>query len=263
MLSLRTIFTQISKIIPFVRFKTSRIFSSSCREKTSSLTYPVEASPHQKLIIAKALSYSMTNVTRMWALIQAYEYVVARKIPGDFVECGVWKGGNLMLLSDLQAHTGEKRNILGFDTFSGMTEPSSEDYDYRGIRVADLLGQISKIDGGNSIHAMASLEMVQSNLLKNNAQNVKLISGDVANTLRDKSNLPEQISILRLDTDWFESTKIELEILYPLLAPGGVLIIDDYGHYSGARKAVDDYFKFDRPWLHFVDYTCRLMVKKF
>ena len=83
---------------------------------------------------------------------------------------------------------------------------------------------------------MASLEMVQNNLRSNNAQNVRLISGDVAATLLVKNNLPDKISILRLDTDWYDSTKIELEILYPLLAPGGVLIIDDYGHYSGAAK---------------------------
>jgi hypothetical protein len=66
---------------------------------------------------------------------------------------------------------------------------------------------------------------------------------------------------LRLDTDWYESTKIELEILYPLLEPGGILIIDDYGHFSGARKAVDEYFKNKIPFMFHVDYSCRILIK--
>jgi hypothetical protein len=73
--------------------------------------------------------------------------------------------------------------------------------------------------------------------------------------------LPEKISILRLDTDWYESTKIELEILYPLLEPGGVLIVDDYGHFEGAKKAVDEYFCDSKPWMQYVDYSCRLIIK--
>ena len=89
-----------------------------------------------------------------------------------------------------------------------------------------------------------------------------MIQGDVAETLLESKNLPEKIAILRLDTDWYESTRIELERLYPLLEPGGVLIIDDYGHFDGARKAVDEYFKAERPWMHYVDYTCRLILKK-
>jgi O-methyltransferase len=80
-------------------------------------------------------------------------------------------------------------------------------------------------------------------------------------TLLDDANLPVAISLLRLDTDWYESTKIELEILYPRLVLGGVLIIDDYGHFRGAQKAVDEFFTDQHIWLHRVDYTCRLMIK--
>jgi hypothetical protein len=78
----------------------------------------------------------------------------------------------------------------------------------------------------------------------------------------EEKNLPEQISILRLDTDWYTSTKIELEVLYKKLVKGGILIIDDYGHWQGARKAVDEYFKNKNIWLHYVDYTCRYIIKK-
>lgn len=70
--------------------------------------------------------------------------------------------------------------------------------------------------------------------------------------------------MLRLDTDWYESTKIELELLYPLLQKGGILIIDDYGHFKGCGKAVDEYFsKFrTKPRLHYIDYTCRMIIKE-
>jgi len=124
------------------------------------------------------------------------------------------------------------------------------------------MSKTQKIDGEHSIHCFASIDLVKNNLIENNSKNVKLIKGDVAQTLQNPSNLPEKIAILRLDTDWYDSTKIELEILYPLLEPGGVLIIDDYGHFEGARKAIDEYFKTEKPFMHYVDYTCRLIIKK-
>ena len=77
----------------------------------------------------------------------------------------------------------------------------------------------------------------------------------------NKDNLPEKISLLRLDTDFYNSTKIELEILYPKLINDGFLIIDDYGHWKGSRKAVDDYFNNKKPFIHIVDETCRLIIK--
>jgi O-methyltransferase len=89
------------------------------------------------------------------------------------------------------------------------------------------------------------------------------IQGDVAVTLEVPNNLPEGIAVLRLDTDWYESTKKELEILYPRLSVGGVLLVDDYGHWVGAREAVDEYFKRhnNRPFLVYNDNTGRAGVK--
>ena len=66
---------------------------------------------------------------------------------------------------------------------------------------------------------------------------------------------------MRLDTDFYESTKIELEVLYKKLSIGGVLIIDDYGNWLGAKKAVDEFFDKQKPWLHYIDRTCRLLIK--
>ena len=77
-----------------------------------------------------------------------------------------------------------------------------------------------------------------------------------------QDNLPEKISLLRLDTDWYSSTKKELEILYEKVSPGGVIIIDDYGHWGGSKKAVDEFFLNKYVWMHYVDYACRLIIKE-
>src|SRR5690606_24776929 len=87
------------------------------------------------------------------------------------------------------------------------------------------------------------------------------VEGKVEDTI--PATVPDRISLLRLDTDWYESTRHELEHLWPLLQPGGVLIIDDYGHFEGARKAVDEYFldRSDAPLLNRIDYTGRIAIK--
>jgi hypothetical protein len=232
------------------------------RIKSADFAFPSEATPFQKNSILKASKYSITGVNRMWALTRAFEYIQSNAIEGDYVECGVWQGGNLILLAALQDQVAESRVIYGFDTFEGMTEPSQVDRDINGMLASDLLAAAQKIDGDSSIHVFASLDLVNKNLVANNAKNIKLVKGDVAETLLNESNLPKKIAILRLDTDWYESTKVELEVLYPLLQPGGVLIIDDYGHFEGARKAVDEYFKEEIIWMENIDYSCRLIIKR-
>jgi O-methyltransferase len=224
--------------------------------------FPVEFNQFERINIQNAKKYSLTTFERMSALTVACKHVIVKNIPGDFVECGVWKGGNLILMSTINSYTGSKRKIHGFDTFTGMTEPTDIDRDLWGESAKSLLSRSEYKDGTASFHAFASKELVGKILNDNGCFDVNLVEGDVAKTLFLKSNLPSHISILRLDTDWYESTKIELEVLYPLLVPGGILIIDDYGHFSGARKAVDEYFKDDLPFMFHVDYSCRMIIKK-
>jgi hypothetical protein len=223
---------------------------------------PVDCSEFERETILLAKKYSMTPFERLWALTYASNYVRSKKIPGDFVECGVWKGGNLILLSLLNEHYGDDRKIYGFDTFTGMTEPTEYDQNIQGVTAKSALQNSIYKDGEKSTHAFASLDLVKNVLKENKCTNVELVIGDVKDTLQIPENLPNSISILRLDTDWYESTKIELEILYPLLEPGGVLIIDDYGYWSGSRKAVDEYFEGKTTFMFHVDSDCRMIVKE-
>ena len=225
-----------------------------------SKNFPTEIKEEEKEIIELSSKYTMTDTITMWALIQSIKNVIQNKIDGDFVECGVWRGGNLILCQKYFDLQHIKKKIYGFDTFEGMTEPKEIDVDYRNIPASEQYSLFKS--GEKSNLARCSLDETNKNIIETVPKNnIKLIKGRVENTLREEKNLPEKISILRLDTDWYESTKIELEVLYPRLMSGGFLIIEDYGHFKGFRKAVDEYFKDNMPYLHYVNYTCRLIIK--
>lgn len=141
---------------------------------------------------------------------------------------------------------------------------------YRRERIGRRDGRVRRLawrehdDRGQEAAAdRPTLEEVRSNLLGTGypAERVTFVKGRVEDTL--PRVLPGPIALLRLDTAYYESTKRELEQLYPLLVLGGVLIIDDYGHWKGARRAVDEYFAASglRPFLHRIDYTGRLVLK--
>ena len=145
-----------------------------------------------------------------------------------------------------------------------MTAPSGEDIDLENVKAEDVLNTTPKQDG-NNIWCIASLEDVQTNMASTAYPEslINYIRGDVVDTLKHSENIPNKIALLRLDTDWYHSTKAELEVLYPRLVKGGICIIDDYGHWQGARKAVTEYFENQGfyPLLQVTDYTGRLIVK--
>lgn len=204
---------------------------------------------------------TMTSPERLQAVWDSVHYVVANRIPGAFVECGVWRGGSTMMAAlAFQAQSVEDRDLYLFDTFEGMPDWTSEDVDWRG-RSADevMAGQDRET---SRLWAYAGIQEVRKNLASVGypEARVHFVAGKVEDTLPEQA--PEQIALLRLDTDWYESTKHELEHLIPRLAPHGVLIVDDYGHWQGARRAVDEWLAdFDRPvLLTRTDYTGRLAV---
>ena len=220
-----------------------------------------DAGPVHRKIIEVVSAYTYTHPVARWAFIQAIEHIERNKIPGDIVECGVWKGGNLIIAGLMREHLNFERRIWGYDTFAGMTAPGAHDTK-SGFSV-DAEAKFKALTAGNVTDwCFSPIEDVIAAYRENlgNAD-IKLIKGRVEDTLIDPKNLPERISILRLDTDFYDSTKLELEALYPRLESGGVMIIDDYGEWAGSRKAVDEYFGDALPWLHYVNRSVRLAIK--
>jgi O-methyltransferase len=228
-------------------------------EQTSRLA---DLSPEIQLTIGRAQPYTMTSPERLAALCMAAEHVAIHEIRGAFVECGVWRGGSSMAAA--WTFSRLRRNDIDmylFDTFEGMSEPSAEDVDATSGKLAiDLLATNNR---DTEIWAYAPLEDVRKNLESTGypSERFHFIKGMVEETIPRAA--PGDISILRLDTDWYESTKHELVHLFPRLSEGGILIIDDYGAWAGARKAVDEYFAASdlKPFLARIDFTGRIYVK--
>ena len=245
----------VRKILHKIGYKLEKV--------NSKIKLPAEFSYDELNIIKSIEDYTMTGRARIISLRNLYKDVINRNIEGDFVECGVWKGGNLIFIQKLNELYKQERNIYGFDTFKGMTNPSKFDIDHRNNFAKNLLKNTIKKSSVKNIWAYCDIQTVQHNIDKLTKINqIKLIEGDVNDTLNIDKNLPKKISLLRLDTDFYDSTKIELEILYPRLCRGGVLIIDDYGHFKGCKKAVDEFFKHSDIVLHYIDYSARYMIKK-
>jgi O-methyltransferase len=220
-----------------------------------------DANHSERKIINQCNSYTSSTEVAQWAFIQAIKHVDKLHIPGDIVECGVWKGGNLMIADLMKKLIGFDREIWGYDTFAGMTEPS--EFDIKPGFTVNAREKFKTLTKGNSVDwCYVPIEKVAEDLREICGENsIKLIKGDVRETLLDKTLIPQQIAILRLDTDFYESTKMELEKLYPLVPSGGVVIIDDYGIWQGSKKAVDEYFSGNLPWLHYINRGVRLFIK--
>jgi O-methyltransferase len=204
---------------------------------------PSDYDDEAKGIIRAVRPWTMTGHDKMYALIQAVRYVTRHRIPGDVVECGVWRGGSMQAVARTLLAAGDTtRDLHLFDTYEGMPPPSDRDLRRSDERSAEeLLAEESRED--SKVWAVATLDDVKDGFsrLDYPAERVHFVKGKVEDTI--PGHAPEQISILRLDTDWYESTRHELEHLYPRLSPGGVLLLDDYGYWEGAREAVDEFLE--------------------
>jgi hypothetical protein len=229
------------------------------------LTY---ASDADREIVQRALPYSMTGAARMLALVDAVRYCERRGVAGAFAECGVWRGGSVLaMILTLQSMGVDDRPIYLYDTFEGMTEPTEHDVSPIDAPALETWTEARGNDE-RPWDTLFSPEFFQETevrkLLVGTGYPEELLTfvrGPVEETL--PRECPDELALLRLDTDWYESTKHELEHLYPRLAPGGVLVIDDYGHWQGARKATDEYLASIEAHLllHRIDYTARIAIK--
>jgi O-methyltransferase len=197
--------------------------------------------------------YSMTSKERIDSLFESLECIRKNNIDGDLVECGVGQGGNILGMMEYLKFYRVNKKVWAFDTFEGMTAPEAVDVDLHGNKASNTCDTYSC---RTSIERFTQIVSACGDY----KEFLSVVRGDVCETLRIKENLPEKISLLRLDTDWYKSTLIELEKLYPLLSKNGFLIVDDYGHWRGSKKAVDEYFK-NKIKIKKIDYTGILIIK--
>jgi hypothetical protein len=220
-----------------------------------------DLSPADRQIIQRVTPFTMTSLERRASLVGAVDHIVKHRIEGDIVECGVWRGGSMMTIAlALMSRGDTSRHLYLYDTFEGMSEPTEHD---KAVSGELAKSQLDRTKRDQPLWAVSALEDVKANLSATGypPERIHYVRGKVEDTI--PATLPGRIALLRLDTDWYESTRHELQHLYPLLVKGGVLIIDDYGHWQGARQAVDEYFASasEPVFLHRVDYTARLLIK--
>ncbi len=245
----------------FLKYFNYEIISKNSWYKKQE-NYIAEIDKEELEILKKIQKFSMCSISNHWAILQSMKYISSNKVEGDLVEAGVFKGGNLMLLNYFNKKLNMSKKIYAYDTFEGMPD-ENKDYDFD---LKNKSAHESRKEYKNNDWCLASLDEVKMNLEKfdtNYEKNFIFVKGKVEDTLNEKKNIPDKISLLRLDTDFYDSTKKELEVLYPRLQKKGILIIDDYGHWKGSKKAVDDYFKndLDFKFLHRIDYASRLYIK--
>ena len=204
-------------------------------------TMPSHYDAAGKEIVRRVKPRTMTGHEKLYGLILAVRHVEKHKIPGEIVECGVWRGGSMQAaaLTLLEAGSTDRELHL-FDTFEGMPPPTEKDRRPFGKTAEQMLAES---DRGAKVWAVATLDDVRAAMDETGypSEQIHYHPGLVEETVPGEA--PERIAVLRLDTDWYESTRHELYTLYDRLSPGGVLIIDDYGGWEGSRLATEEFLE--------------------
>ncbi|MET0196772.1 MAG: TylF/MycF/NovP-related O-methyltransferase [Rhodococcus fascians] len=226
--------------------------------------FPPDFDEATKATARRVEGYTMTSPEKIYALCHAVRHIVQYDVPGAIVECGVWRGGSMMAVATtLLEMDAAPRDLYLFDTFEGMPEPTEHDVDLHGVSVLDrwnsqrhnrLVPREARASIGDVRQAMGSVGYDPSR--------IHFIKGMVEDTI--PAEAPEEIALLRLDTDYYESTRHEMFELYPRVASGGVLIVDDFGHFKGSEKGVREFIDQtgEQILLHRIDYSARVGVKR-
>ena len=194
------------------------------------------------LLVKKVYPYTMVSYQRLSNVYDLAELAENNKIDGAFVECGVWKGGCAAVMAFVAEKAKSNRKVWLFDSFEGLPEPTIEDgnmaKDYANNKASGKLKTINEC-----VSSLEDVKEVFFKILKINPRNIAIKKGWFQNTLPIAKNEIGPIFILRLDGDWYESTKCCLDNLYDSVVSGGYIIIDDYGYWEGSRGALDKFFK--------------------
>jgi hypothetical protein len=219
---------------------------------------PADCDAETAAIIRRVQAYTLTPPARLMSLCESIRYLERAGIEGAIVECGVWRGGSMAAaaLTLLELNSTE-REIWLYDTFTEMPPPGPDDRHVSGADLDAMYERLGK-DPVYTIHPEGRIrELLESTGYP--PDRLRSVAGLVEETI--PAQAPDRIALCRLDTDWYGSTAHELRHLYPRITTGGVLIIDDYGEFLGARKATDEFLAtLERsPLLHRVDESCRLL----
>jgi len=218
--------------------------------------------PEVASIVETVRPYTMTSQASIVGLCEAVEYLVQNRLEGSIVECGVWRGGSMMAAALMLLTLGASdRDIYLFDTFTGMPRPGDRDASIAHPERPTLTRWERDDRGAFNEWAYTPVDQVRANVISTGypPQRVHLVAGRVEESI--PAHAPTSIALLRLDTDWYSSTKHELDHLYPRLAPRGILILDDYGSWAGARQAADEYLPVSELFLARLDSFARIAVK--
>ncbi len=215
--------------------------------------FPYDFSEHEKDVYLRVCNYTMTGKDSLVSFVRAVEHAVRHAIPGAIVECGVWRGGSMMAAALTLQRLGEARELWLYDTFEGMPAGSEHDFNWKGESATQRANDVGRD------WARASIEDVKRAMESTGCRNFRCIVGKVEATI--PATVPDQIAVLRLDTDFYESTKHELTHLYPRVSPGGIIFVDDYGHWMGSKKAVDEFRRMHPVHLFRINDAVRAFVK--
>lgn len=226
------------------------------------------ATAADRAILERTVRLTMTGLPRLQTLVDAVRHVVRANVPGAFAECGVWRGGSVLaMILALQDEGVDDRELYLYDTFEGMTEPSEADVSRHDPPALETWRE-AEASGERAWPWLFDSELFNEEDVRATVlgagyppERIHFVRGRVEDTL--PAQAPDALALLRLDTDWYESTRHEMTHLYPRLSSGGVLIVDDYGHWEGARRAVDEHLAAHPPgpFLARIDYSGRLGIK--
>jgi O-methyltransferase len=236
-----------------------RLLRARGYEVTGGALMPADYDAATVALFEAVKPYTLTSHERVNALRQAVSYVVRADIPGAIVECGVWRGGSMLAVARTLLELGRTdRDLFLFDTFESMPPPGEHDVDVWGTHASTFYDEALAHPGYAYLPEEEIFRLLATTGYP--VERLHFVKGMVEATLPDAA--PERIALCRLDTDWYESTAHEMTHLYPRIVPGGVLLVDDYGHFMGAKRAVDEYFEREglAVLLNRIDFTGRLVI---
>jgi O-methyltransferase len=192
-------------------------------------------------LIYRVMPYSLVGSLGLAQTYDAVKEVIKNNIEGGFVECGVAQGGSSALIA-LVAFKGngneEGRKLFLFDSFEGLPDPTEDDFLEKEKSAGDFIRPLEK---GSCLGTHEQVENLFLNKLGIEQENIEMVKGWFEDTLPGAKERINNISLLRIDADWYESTKCCLENLYDKVSDNGIIIIDDYGTCHGAKKALDEF----------------------